>query len=149
MFESHHQLQNLKRGGFPFSHLPGGMIRKLPLKGQYPIRSTRRSRSFVQSHITSSSKNPDLSLDKSGFLNDVCLRQMMLALPMMTASPNDACLAAHDGKHRIIANEMSNIIMHSITSYRQRRYIILPYSEENKLMLEKINFPLLKNLNFP
>jgi hypothetical protein len=26
------------------------------------------------------------------FLNDVCLRQMMLALPMMTASPNDAWL---------------------------------------------------------
>jgi len=29
------------------------------------------------------------------FLNDVCLRQMMLAPPMMTASPNDVCLTAH------------------------------------------------------
>ncbi|MBQ7315225.1 MAG: hypothetical protein IJW83_04385, partial [Clostridia bacterium] len=29
---------------------------------------------------------------KVRFLNDVCLRQMMLALPMMTASPNDAWL---------------------------------------------------------
>jgi len=26
------------------------------------------------------------------FLNDVCLRQMMLATPMMTATPNDAWL---------------------------------------------------------
>ena len=29
---------------------------------------------------------------KVRFLNDVCLRQMMLASPMMTASPNDAWL---------------------------------------------------------
>ena len=29
---------------------------------------------------------------KVRFLNDVCLRQMMLALPMMTASPNEAWL---------------------------------------------------------
>ena len=29
------------------------------------------------------------------FGNDVCLRQMMLALPMMTAAPNDVCLTAH------------------------------------------------------
>jgi len=28
---------------------------------------------------------------------------MMLATPMMTASPNDVCLTAHNGKHRIIA----------------------------------------------
>ena len=39
----------------------------------------------------------------SAFFNDVCLRQMMLAMPMMTALPNDVCLTAHDGKHRIIA----------------------------------------------
>ncbi|MBR6645385.1 MAG: hypothetical protein IKL21_06450, partial [Clostridia bacterium] len=34
---------------------------------------------------------------RSAFLfgNDVCLRQMMLALPMMTAAPNDVCLTAH------------------------------------------------------
>jgi len=36
---------------------------------------------------------------------------MMLASPMMTATPNDACLTAHDGKHRIIASETSNIIL--------------------------------------
>ena len=29
------------------------------------------------------------------FGNEVCLRQMMLALPMMTAAPNDVCLTAH------------------------------------------------------
>ena len=33
---------------------------------------------------------------KVRFLNDVCLRQMMLATPMMTATPNDVCLAAHE-----------------------------------------------------
>ena len=35
---------------------------------------------------------------------------MMLATPMMTASPNDACLTAHWGKRRIIATNESNII---------------------------------------
>ena len=40
---------------------------------------------------------------KVRFLNDVCLRQMMLASPMMTATPNDVCLMAHWGKHSIIA----------------------------------------------
>ena len=30
---------------------------------------------------------------------------------MMTASPNDVCLRAHKGKHRIIASETSNIIL--------------------------------------
>ena len=48
---------------------------------------------------------------KVRFLNDVCLRQMMLAVPMMTATPNDVCLRAHKGKHRIIASETSNIIL--------------------------------------
>ena len=48
---------------------------------------------------------------KVRFLNDVCLRQMMLAPPMMTASPNDVCLTAHWGKHRIIESETSNIIL--------------------------------------
>ena len=36
---------------------------------------------------------------------------MMLASQMMTASPNDVCLTAYDGKHRIIASETSNIIL--------------------------------------
>ena len=50
--------------------------------------------------------------DSGAFLfgNDVCLRQMMLAKPMMTASPNDVCLRAHGGKHRIIARETCNIM---------------------------------------
>ena len=37
---------------------------------------------------------------------------------MMSASPNDVCLRAHKGKHRIIATIGSDIIMRSITSYR-------------------------------
>ncbi len=48
--------------------------------------------------------------DKLGFFNDICLRQMILAPPMMMATPNDVCLTAHYGKHRIIASETSNII---------------------------------------
>ncbi len=32
---------------------------------------------------------------KVRFLNDVCLQQMMLASPMMTATPSDVCLTAH------------------------------------------------------
>jgi hypothetical protein len=39
---------------------------------------------------------------------------------MMTATPNDVCLAAHGGKQRIIANGMSYIIfakqMHHIAN---------------------------------
>ena len=35
----------------------------------------------------------------------------MLAAPMMTATPNDVCLTAHWGKHRIIATNGSNIIL--------------------------------------
>ena len=35
----------------------------------------------------------------------------MLAVPMMTATPNDVCLRAHKGKHLIIASETSNIIL--------------------------------------
>jgi hypothetical protein len=52
------------------------------------------------------------------FLNDVCLRQLMLAAPMMTAAPNDVCLAAHWGKHRIIAERSG------ATSYLQGKCII-------------------------
>ena len=37
---------------------------------------------------------------------------------------NDVTPEGVMGKHRIIANKMSNIIMRSITSYRQRRCII-------------------------
>ena len=48
---------------------------------------------------------------KVRFLNDVCLRQMMLATPNDVRYANDACLRAHKGKHRIIASETSNIIL--------------------------------------
>ena len=43
---------------------------------------------------------------------------MMLAAPMMTAAPNDMCLAAHWGKHRIIAAQSG------ATSYLQSKCII-------------------------
>ena len=48
----------------------------------------------------------------------------MLALPMMTALPDDVASLMFIGKHRIIATEGSNIIMRSITSYRPRRCIV-------------------------
>ena len=57
---------------------------------------------------------------KVRFLNDVCLRQMMLATPMMTATPNDVCLRAHKGKHRIIAERSG------ATSYLRSKCIISP-----------------------
>ena len=76
---------------------PPGMIGSLPRVQILPHRQT---------------KNAPLSTKtKVRFLNDVCLWQMMLATPMMTASPNDACLRAHRGKHRIIATKGSNIIL--------------------------------------
>ena len=43
---------------------------------------------------------------------------MMLALPMMTAAPNDVCLAAHWGKQRIIAAQSG------ATSYLRSKCII-------------------------
>ena len=62
---------------------------------------------------------------KVRFLNDVCLRQMMLAPPMMTASPNDVCLTAHWAN---IASLRHKVAQHHIceanTSYRRRRCII-------------------------
>jgi len=70
------------------------------------------------------------------FLNDVCLRQMMLATPMMTASPNDAWLrhilwqtSHHCGTKwsNIILSEAKNIMspkaMHHLTNKRFRDII--------------------------
>ena len=52
---------------------------------------------------------------KANFVaNDAGLR------PMMTASPNDVCLAAHWGKHRIIAKRSG------ATSYLRSKCIISP-----------------------
>ena len=48
---------------------------------------------------------------KVPFLNDVCLRQMMTTSPNDVCYANDVCLAAHYGKHRIIATNGSNIIL--------------------------------------
>ena len=60
---------------------------------------------------------------KVPFLNDVCLRQMMLASPNDVRFANDVCLTAHWGKHRITRGmQWSNIIfakqMHHIAARR-------------------------------
>ena len=71
---------------------------------------------FVRNKAT---KNALLSTDKGVFfLNDVCLWQMMLALPMMTAAPNDVCLTAH------WANIISPQAMHHLTSTKTYDIII-------------------------
>ncbi len=52
---------------------------------------------------------------------------MMRASHMMSATPNDVCLRAHGGKHHIIANGVSNIIMseaNNIIDCRKAIYII-------------------------
>ena len=74
---------------------------------------------------------------------------------MMTASPNDVCLAAHWGKHRIIASETSNIIlseakniispqaMHHLTSNRFYGIIAVfggATMKENKLVELSMKF---------
>ena len=77
--------------------------------------------SSVQIRPPQPTKNAPLSTKtKVRFLNDVCLRQMMLAVPMMTATPNDVCLRAHKGKHRIIATRSG------ATSYLRSKCIISP-----------------------
>ena len=59
------------------------------------------------------------------FLNDVCLRQMMLATPMMTASPNDVCLTAHWANIASLRNVVEqHHICEANASYRRRRCII-------------------------
>ena len=52
---------------------------------------------------------------------------------MMTASPNDVCLRAHKGKHRIIASETSNIILSeakNIISPQAMHHYIAPISRK-------------------
>ena len=53
-------------------------------------------------------------------LNDVCLRQMMLAAPNDVRYANDVCLTAHWGKRRIIAERSG------ATSYLRSKCIISP-----------------------
>jgi hypothetical protein len=64
-------------------------------------------------------KNALLYTDKGASFNDVCLRQMMLASPMMTASPDDVWLrhilrqTSHHCETKwsnIILSEAKNII---------------------------------------
>ena len=83
---------------------------------------------FVWVQVPSSAptkKSPLSTKTKVTFLNDGCLRQMMLALPMMTASPNDAWLRhiLWQTSHHC-GTKWSNIIMRSITSYLRSKCII-------------------------
>ena len=86
------------------------------------------------------------------FFNDVCLWQMMKAVPMMTASPNDVCLRAHKGKHRIIASETSNIILSeakNIMSPQAMHHYIAPISRkalQSPRFYDIITSPINKNL---
>ena len=66
-------------------------------------------------------KNALLSTDKSAFfLNDVCLRKMMLALPDDVRFANDVCLAVH------WANIASLAERSGATSYLRCKFIISP-----------------------
>ena len=56
-------------------------------------------------------------------MNDVCLRQMMLASPNDVRFANDVCLTAHWGKHRIIAERSG------VTSYLRSKCIISPQGD--------------------
>ena len=89
------------------------------------VRLRTLTPSFVGSNPTTpaNKKGTFVYQTKVPFLNDVCLRQMMLATPMMTASPKDVCLTAHCGKHRIIAERSG------ATSYLRSKCIISPQGD--------------------
>ena len=115
------------------------------------ICEVRRRKAARESLLLRQQKTHFCLPTKVRFLNDVCLRQMMLSPPMMTASPNDVCLTAHWGKHRIIATNGSNIIlseaknitspqaMHHLTYWRFYDIIAekeVHYSKWKKLILK-------------
>ncbi|MBR2988192.1 MAG: hypothetical protein IKC64_00535 [Clostridia bacterium] len=75
----------------------------------------------VQIPFSPPTKNALLSTDKGAFLNDVCLRQMMLATPMMTATPNDVCLTAHWANIASLRNAVEqHHICEANASYRRK-----------------------------
>ena len=94
--------------------------------GRVGLRRTTGNRVYpnryhgFESHSLRQQKTHFCLPTKVRFLNDVCLRQMMLASPMMTATPNDVCLTAHWGKHPIIAERSG------ATSYLRSKCIISP-----------------------
>ena len=55
-------------------------------------RAGERRAATIEAEVGASKKLLEIS---QGVFYDVCLRQKMLAPPMMTASPNDVCLTAH------------------------------------------------------
>ena len=79
-----------------------GVATAIPILGDFPSGQRGQTvnllslTSVVRIHHPPPTKNALLSTKtKVRFLNDVCLRQMMLASPMMTALPNGVCLTAH------------------------------------------------------
>ena len=85
--------------------------------------SGRRGRRFKSCHPDQQKSHFCLPT-KVRFLNDVCLRQMMLALPMMTLSLMMCALRHITANITSLRGKTSNIIMRSITSYRYRRCFI-------------------------
>ena len=68
------------------------------------------------------------------FLNDVCLWQMMTALPNDVRFANDVCLKAHYGKHCFIAT------LSGATSYLQSKCIISPQAMHHFMIYEAFLF---------
>ena len=86
-------------------------------------------------HLRNQQKTHFCLPTKVRFLNDVCLRQMMLATPMMTASPNDVCLTAHWANIASLRNKVEqHHICEANASYRRRhklwckRKCCIPYT---------------------
>ena len=109
------------RGGLGIIRDDSGSIRKV-LKTE---RSFIATRGFNSLHLRQQKTHFFLPT-KVRFLNDVCLRQMMLACANDVRYANDVCLTAHWGKHRIIAerSEATSFCAKRKTSYRRRRCII-------------------------
>ena len=88
---------------------------------------------------------------KVRFLNDVCLRQMMLASPMMTAAPNDAWLRHILGQtsHHCDKKEQHHICEANASYRRKAMHHLKIYKAYALIYLENcaiINSPIIKNL---
>ena len=79
------------------------------------LGSGPRSRVFKSPH-SDQQKTHFCLLTKVRFLNDVCLRQMILASPNDVRYANDACLMADRGKNRIIAERLSQSLPRAANS---------------------------------
>ena len=112
------QMHHIAVGDASFDDIQGVALIYLR-KGGIINSSMERSSSGATSRRVHQQKTHFCLPTKVRFLNDVCLRQMMLATPMMTATPNDAWLrhilwqtSHHCGTKwsNIILSEAKNII---------------------------------------